>query len=83
MQAARAGGRALFLQRNMTSPPEGNFEGHNILNRLKHLPRSMDDDGLTPSRPARLAMLRGKLLTGERNASGPASTTRCWPTGTA
>jgi uncharacterized protein YyaL (SSP411 family) len=34
---------------------EGNFEGHNILNRLKHLPRSIDDEG-------RLAPLRQKLL---------------------
>ncbi len=25
--------------------PEGNFEGHNILNRLKHLPRSMSEGG--------------------------------------
>src|SRR5450759_4839839 len=33
----------------------GNFEGHNILNRLKHLPRSKDD-------AARFSMLRGKLL---------------------
>jgi uncharacterized protein YyaL (SSP411 family) len=34
---------------------EGNFEGHNILNRLKHLPRSMEDEG-------RLAPMREKLL---------------------
>ena len=33
----------------------GNFEGHNILNLLKHLPRSMDDE-------TRLAMLRTKLF---------------------
>jgi hypothetical protein len=32
----------------------GNFEGHNILNRLKSLPRSKDDD-------AKLAMLRSML----------------------
>jgi uncharacterized protein YyaL (SSP411 family) len=35
--------------------PEGNFEGHNILNRLKDLPRNMDDE-------ERLAPLRQKLL---------------------
>jgi uncharacterized protein len=35
--------------------PAGNFEGHNILNRLKHLPRSMEDE-------SRLAPLRAKLL---------------------
>jgi uncharacterized protein YyaL (SSP411 family) len=33
----------------------GNFEGHNILNRLNHLPRSKDDE-------ARLKSLREKLL---------------------
>jgi uncharacterized protein YyaL (SSP411 family) len=33
---------------------EGNFEGHNILNRLNVLPRSMEDE-------ARLAMLRSML----------------------
>ena len=33
----------------------GNFEGHNILNRLKHLPRSMEDE-------ERLAPMRAKLL---------------------
>ena len=33
----------------------GNFEGHTILNRLKHLPRSMEDE-------QRLAPLREKLL---------------------
>jgi uncharacterized protein YyaL (SSP411 family) len=34
---------------------EGNFEGHNIINLLKHLPRSIDDE-------AKLAMLRQKLF---------------------
>ena len=47
----------------------GNFEGHNILNRLKYLPRSMDsaaEGGVTAGRSktdaARISMLRGKLL---------------------
>jgi uncharacterized protein len=35
---------------------EGNFEGHNILNRLKHMPRSIEDE-------QRLAPLRDKLLS--------------------
>jgi uncharacterized protein len=35
---------------------EGNFEGHNILNRLKHMQRSMEDE-------QRLAPLRDKLLS--------------------
>jgi len=34
---------------------DGNFEGHTILNRLKHLPRSMEDE-------ARLGAMRAKLL---------------------
>jgi uncharacterized protein YyaL (SSP411 family) len=50
--------------------PGGNFEGHNILNRLKDLPRNMEDTGggasaggHTPAEDAaRLSMLRGKLL---------------------
>ena len=47
----------------------GNFEGHNILNRLKHLPRSIGEGsqiGAESQRSkddaARLSMLRGKLL---------------------
>jgi uncharacterized protein YyaL (SSP411 family) len=45
----------------------GNFEGHNILNRLNHLPRSMGEGpqpGAERSRKdaARFSMLRGKLL---------------------
>ena len=45
----------------------GNFEGHNILNRLNHLPRSMGE-GPQPAAErsrkdaARFSMLRGKLL---------------------
>ena len=49
--------------------PGGNFEGHNILNKLKHLPRSMSEGWETafaaerdPEAAARLSMLRGKLL---------------------
>jgi uncharacterized protein YyaL (SSP411 family) len=38
----------------------GNFEGHNILNRLNDLPRSMERD---PDVETRLAALRQKLLT--------------------
>ena len=39
----------------MTCTPAGNFEGHNILNRLKPVPRSDDDE-------ARLTALRAKTL---------------------
>src|SRR5438128_1501449 len=40
----------------------GNFEGHNILNRLKHLSRGADQGSLPAEEAVRLAMLRGKLL---------------------
>jgi uncharacterized protein YyaL (SSP411 family) len=49
--------------------PGGNFEGHNILNRLKYLPRSMEPMpplaiGMQRSAEdaARFSLLRGKLL---------------------
>ncbi len=44
-----------FFARHYDVTPQGNFEGHNILNRLKPLPRSEEDE-------ARLAALRTKLL---------------------
>jgi uncharacterized protein len=44
-----------FFARHYDVTPAGNFEGHNILNRLKPQPRSDDDE-------TRLAALRGKLL---------------------
>jgi uncharacterized protein YyaL (SSP411 family) len=47
----------------------GNFDGQNILNRLKHLPRSMGESSQTGAESqrsiddaARFSMLRGKLL---------------------
>jgi uncharacterized protein YyaL (SSP411 family) len=46
---------AEFFAAHYDATPEGNFEGHNILNRLKHLPRSIEEE-------ARLAPLRAKLL---------------------
>src|SRR5262249_49769311 len=46
---------AAFFAAHYDVTPEGNFEGHNILNRLKHLPRSIEDE-------ARLAPMRAKLL---------------------
>ncbi|HUD86809.1 MAG TPA: thioredoxin domain-containing protein, partial [Xanthobacteraceae bacterium] len=44
-----------FFARHYDVTPAGNFEGHNILNRLKPLPRDQADE-------ARLAGLRAKLL---------------------
>jgi uncharacterized protein YyaL (SSP411 family) len=46
---------AAFFVQHYDVSEGGNFEGHNILNRLKGLPRSMEDE-------ARLAVLREKLL---------------------
>jgi uncharacterized protein len=46
---------ATFFAAHYDVTPGGNFEGHNILNRLKHLPRSMDDE-------KKLAAMREKLL---------------------
>jgi uncharacterized protein len=45
-----------FFARHYDVTPAGNFEGHNILNRLKPLPRSDADE-------ARLTGLRDKLLS--------------------
>jgi hypothetical protein len=45
-----------FFARHYDVTPAGNFEGHNILNRLKPQPRTDEDE-------RRLAALRGKLLT--------------------
>jgi uncharacterized protein YyaL (SSP411 family) len=53
---------AAFFAAQYDVTPEGNFEGHNILNRLKDLPRNMESPGLAPEEASRLAMLRGKLL---------------------
>jgi uncharacterized protein len=44
-----------FFARHYDVTPQGNFEGHNILNRLEPLPRSDVDE-------ARLAALRAKLF---------------------
>jgi len=44
-----------FFAQHYDVTPAGNFEGHNILNRLKPLPRSEADE-------VRLAALRAKLL---------------------
>jgi uncharacterized protein YyaL (SSP411 family) len=53
---------AVFFAAQYDVTPEGNFEGHNILNRLKDLPRRMASEGLSPMEWSSLNMLRGKLL---------------------
>ncbi|MFL6974073.1 MAG: thioredoxin domain-containing protein [Xanthobacteraceae bacterium] len=50
---------AAFFAAHYDVSPEGNFEGHNIINMLSNLPRSKDDD-------AKLVMLRS-LLHEERS----------------
>jgi uncharacterized protein len=46
---------AAFFAKHYDVTPAGNFEGHNILNRLKHLPRSTEDE-------LQLMAMRAKLL---------------------
>jgi uncharacterized protein YyaL (SSP411 family) len=64
MQALRPDAGDFAVQYDVTAG--GNFEGHNILNRLKHLPRSIEIGGQGPQAvepdAARMSMLRGKLL---------------------
>jgi uncharacterized protein YyaL (SSP411 family) len=55
---------AAFFVQHYDVSARGNFEGHNILNRLNGLPRSKDDE-------ARLAMLREKLLIVRSNRVRP------------
>ncbi len=62
-QALGAENAALFVQ-HYDVTPEGNFEGHNILNRLNSLPRSIDDE-------ARLTLLREQLLMLRSNRIRP------------
>ena len=66
---------AAYFAAHYDVTPEGNFEGHNILNRLKHLPRNIEDE-------KRLAPMREKLLAARAGGSGLRSTTRSWRTGT-
>ncbi len=54
---------AAFFAAHYDVTPGGNFEGHNILNRLKYLPRSMDDE-------KKLARMREELLATRRNRIG-------------
>jgi hypothetical protein len=52
---------ALLLQ-HYDVTAEGNFEGHNILNRLNSLPRSKDDEAKLTMLRERLLMLRSKRV---------------------
>jgi uncharacterized protein YyaL (SSP411 family) len=53
---------AAFFAAQYDVTREGNFEGHNILNRLKDLPRKTESGFVDITASPRLAMLRGKLL---------------------
>jgi uncharacterized protein YyaL (SSP411 family) len=55
---------AAFFVQHYDVTAEGNFEGHNILNLLKHLPRSKEIED-------RLAMLRDKLFMLRENRIRP------------
>jgi uncharacterized protein len=55
---------AAFFAAHYDVTPRGNFEGHNILNRLNHLPCSMEDE-------ARLASLRAALLEARQKRVRP------------
>ena len=60
-QVLGASGAAFFAEQYDVTA-EGNFEGHNILNRLKHLPRKIGQDTAPQQDELRLSLLRGKLL---------------------
>ncbi len=62
IQELLRGEDAAFFAAQYDVTEGGNFEGHNILNRLKDLPRSMENEPPSGADVARLAMLRGKLL---------------------
>jgi uncharacterized protein YyaL (SSP411 family) len=53
---------AAFFAAQYDVTQEGNFEAHNILNRLKDLPRSTESGLVDIAASPRLAMLRSKLL---------------------
>src|SRR5262245_13487399 len=56
IEAAIGRDDAAFFAAHYDVTPQGNFEGHNILNRLKHVLRSSEEE-------QRLESLRAKLLT--------------------
>ena len=65
-----------FFARHYDVTDAGNFEGHNILNRLKNVPRSDADE-------TRLSALRATLLQARSGREYVQdSMTRFWPTGT-
>ena len=55
---------AAFFSAHYDVTAHGNFEGHNILNRLRHLTRTMEEEG-------RLAPLRARLLAARSKRERP------------
>jgi uncharacterized protein len=53
---------AEFFAKHYDVTPAGNFEGHTILNRLKHLPRSTEDELQLMAMRAKLLEVRGKRV---------------------
>jgi len=53
---------AAFFAAHYDVTSAGNFEGHNILNRLNHLPRSMDDENHLASLREKLLAVRGRRI---------------------
>jgi uncharacterized protein YyaL (SSP411 family) len=67
--AAALGADAADFAQEYDVSAGGNFDGHNILNRLKHLPRNTGPDAAAGESAARFSMLRSKLLkTREKRA---------------
>ena len=62
---------AAFFAARYDVSAAGNFEGHNILNRLKDLPRSMEDEVAADAAAGFLAILRGKLLNAREKRVRP------------
>jgi uncharacterized protein len=53
---------AAFFAKHYDVTPAGNFEGHNILNRLRHLPRSTEDELQLMAMRAKLLEVRSKRV---------------------
>ncbi len=62
IEAALEPEEAGFFAQHYNVTREGNFEGHNILNRLNHLPRSKDDEDLLRNLREKLLNVRAKRV---------------------
>ncbi|MGZ5841757.1 MAG: thioredoxin domain-containing protein [Xanthobacteraceae bacterium] len=62
---------AAFFAAQYDVTPAGNFEGHNILNKLNQLPRNAKSGLVDSEASYRLALLRGKLLKEREKRTRP------------